>query len=585
MLIFMVFLIFCKVTYVTNKNAGSAIFSSAQLHVKCWSKDDIAKLQARRAFEEIIPSVPNPEKINNRYIKNTHKYLKNAIKLAKSEIDPRTAQILTEALYDTIGGHLKSEILPNVKFSYYAGYIPYKNARQLHDLYEQIKISLNTQGLGWKRPARVPQWSNLTVSKILIGSGKFLDPCHCLVTKRDGNKCIHIPPPRMDDKHEPSAIYLPLKNEELVSLTSPKSENILLKYYTTVSRCILRSSPTNCRHADFVNFNNELWHWMKRDVAPHLADEKLYTAYGGVLRIAAAVQTYGKGLSRRNLFEFQDATVGRWNPWLQLTHSFIHVNTDWTPTLYVSLVVMAAIAICLLQVCYTYVFGEANSCHCKGKPKGSKSQEVAYSKVDSTFPAVFPDHSSIIFSARKRTKRSTMSKTSSVTTVKSKKMSDVNVDKDNIELDDSSSNEYDDEVSTSSKIDTERAQKPEVEASRPKSPPKIETSMAQLTIEKPRSQQSGKKITKPMYSTSTLTRSDATCCREALSDSAWSATSSSSSDKSASSSSSKSHSQRSRSSRDLAWARHVISKHNRRGVDKSSGTEIDGSFATPPTRR
>ncbi|XP_022829894.1 uncharacterized protein LOC111358811 [Spodoptera litura] len=597
-MLFLMVVIFSNIAYVSNKNAGTALFTTGRPRASCWTEDDIAKLRARKHFEQLIPPQLSPDRVDSQYIKRLLKYFRTALHTVQNEGDFKTATILKEALSDTIGAHLKSEILPTVRFSYYAGYIPYKHAREIHDFYDNIKVKMNTQGLGWKRPERVPQWSNLTVAKILIGSGKLLDPCSCLVTRRDSNNCIHLPAPKLDDDNQPSAIALPFRSDGLVSLTSPGSENILLKYYTTASRCILHSSPANCRHSDFVNLNSELWHWMKRDVAPHLMDEKLYAAYGGVLRIAAAVQNYGKGLSRRNLFEYQDAGVTHWNPWKTLTQSYIYVNADWTPKLYISLVFLTALTICLLQILYNYLFGEPNACGCKGKSKKCFSRDIAYTNVDSNFPSVLPRQSAIYFSENKRMKRvSSRSKSSSVGSMRTQKVYDLNENTENLMAVIISDNEETEEPRSSpSKVESEEERREDKRMAiadvtkntgdRPKSPPKLETSVAQLTIEK--TSATDKKSSAPMYSTSTLTRSDVTYCPEKLlSDTGWSATSSSTSGKTFSSTSSKSRSARSRSSRDLAWARHVISRHSRRDMMQSAtGTEMDGnSFTAPPPRR
>ncbi|CAB3221055.1 unnamed protein product [Arctia plantaginis] len=590
----MVFLIFCKVTYVTSKNAGSAIFNSAKINLKCWNAEDIAKLQARKEFEKVIPPVVNPEKVDAQYIKRTLRYFRNALIVVQRDTDIRTAGVLKEALSDTIGAHLNAEILPTIRFAYYAGYIPYKSAKQAHIFLDQLKILMNTQGVGWKQPPRLPQWTNLTVAKIAIGAGKFRDPCATLFTKRDANNCIHVPTPVMDDEFEPSAMALPFRRRSLVSLTSPISENVLLKYYTTVSRCILNSSPANCRHADFITFNNELWHWMKRDVAPHLVDNKLYAAYSGILRIAAAVQNYGKGLSRRNLFEYHKPDECKWNPWRSLTQSYLQIDADWTPALYIALVISTAIAICLLQICYNYMFGKTNGCPCTTSPPRSYSRDIAYAKIDtSNYSAIVPQRSvvsSACCSNRIQPMRHSKSKTPSVGSTRTQRVYDLNENTEKLMTVIVSDNLESDTASTTSKGETdEYANKTETKTSesKPKSPPKIDTPIAQLTLDKPgKTDRSEKRLSKPMYSTSTLTRSDMTFCQQMRhSDSAWSATSSSTSGKSVTSTSTKSRSQRSRSSRDLAWARHVISRHSRR-VTQSSGTELDGqSYTTPTTRR
>lgn len=597
-MLFLMIVIFCNIPFASNKNAGTTLFDARRIKSNCWNQDDIAKLKARRQFEALIPPHVSPGRIDSRYTKHILKYFKSALRNVEQDVDPKTAAILKEALSDTIGAHLKSNILPTVRFAYYAGYVPYRNAKHIHDFYEDLKVNMNTQGLGWKQPPRIPQWSNLTVAKLQIGTGKLLDPCTCLIIRRDSNNCIHLPAPKLDDDKNPAAIALPFRSQGLVSLTAPISENILLKYYTTASRCVLQNSPAKCRHADFVNLNNELWHWMKRDVAPHLVDEKLYTAYGGVLRIAAAVQNYGKGLSRRNLFDYQDAGVTNWNPWKALSQSYLYINADWSPKLYVCLVLVTAVIICLMQICYNYTLGDANPCCCKGKSgQSSFTQQVAYTKVDSNFPAVLPHQSAIYFSEKKRIQKRTpsRSKTSSLGSLRTRKVYDLNDNTEKMMAVIMSDNACTDEASSPSKIESEveHNQKhypiPGEAKDNSPSPPRIETSVAQLTIEKV--QPSDKKTSIPMYSTSTLTRSDVTYCPDkVLSDTCWSASSTSTSGKTLSSTTSKSHSGKSRSSRDLAWARHVISRHSRKGLIQSTtghtGTELDAkSFVTPTSRR
>ncbi|XP_028157693.1 uncharacterized protein LOC114350926 [Ostrinia furnacalis] len=587
MLCILVLLVLLK-PYATSTNVGTTLFFNRRTRADCWHEDDVAKLRARKMFQQVMPPPVTPDKINARYIKDTLRYYRGALRATEMIHDHHTSVLLKEALADAIGGYLNSQMLPTVRFAYYAGYVPYRSARELHDFLENIKTFLNTKGLGWKEPDKVPQWSNLTVVKVLIGSGRLFDPCSCLVTKRDSSACIHLPAPKLDDIYEPSAVALPFKVGGLVSLASANSENILLKYYTTASRCILRSSPENCRHSDFVNFNNELWHWMKRDVAPHLVDDKLYGAYGGILRIAAAVQSYGKGLSRRNLFEYQDAGVSKWHPWQALTQSYVYINADWTPKLYVGMVVLAAIAICLLQICYNYMFGDAKGCHCTGRSKSFFTKEVAYANVDSNFPAMLPAHDTSKFSDKNRHKLSSAKTKSSAASMKTQRVYDLNDNAEKLMEVIISGNEDTESESPYLSKQEESEEADNVinlaQSKRSKSPPELHTPIAQLRLEKP---QLGRSV--PMYSTSTATHSEVTYCQEQqVSESAWSGSGSSSSeDHTATSDSSKTKSRKTRESRDIAWARRVVSKHMVHSNTRSTtGTEFDlNSFTTPPSRR
>lgn len=381
--------------HLRHSNCGSSLFYNRRSR-GCWDRNELAKLRARKVFEQLeLPALP-PDRVDDAYLKDTLKYFKNSLKHIETNKYWETRQVLRDALADTFGANLRSNILPTARFAYYAGYVHYKNVKQMHDFSEKMKNILNTQGLGWKEPARLPGWSNLSVAKITIGSGKLINPCTYLSIKRDENHCVTLPYPQLDDPDHPSAIALPFKSVKVFSMTAPVSENVLLKYYTTASRCILQRSPKNCRHSDFVNFNNEMWHWMKTDVAPHLLDEKLYSIFGGVLRIAAAVQSYGRGLKRRGVLTFERSNDTRWIPYL--TDSRVKLDVDWTPSVYICFTVIAALLIFMLQIFYGKVFSKgSDGCNCSVCPTNPKrspnrGSQVYYANVDSNFPAMLPQY-------------------------------------------------------------------------------------------------------------------------------------------------------------------------------------------------
>ncbi|CAH2267827.1 uncharacterized protein LOC120637926 [Pararge aegeria] len=586
MLLFMSLLLFTRIAWCNH--VGSTLFYNRLGRAGCWTQEDIARLRARKIFEDnFIPPVIPLQRVNDDYIKETLRYFQNALKSTEKGLDRQTAAILEDVLMDTIGAHMRSEILPTVRFAFYAGYVPYRRVRELHDFYEQLKESLNTQGLGWNRPSRVPKLSNITVEKIRIGPGKYYsDPCSNLVTKRDANSCIHLPPLETDDGLLPSALKLPFKSGGLVSLTSPKSQNILLKYYSTASRCILHNSPESCRHTDFVNFNNELWHWMKKDVAPHLVDENLYAAYGGVLRMAAAAQNYGKGISRRNLFEYQDPEVSKWHPWKTLRQSYVSINSDWTPLLYVAVVMMIGLAICLIQVCYSYLLDDSG-CHCKATPRQSSSyKDVSYANVDSNFPAMLPSHQNAVYYTEQTQRRRSSSKnrTSSLASIQTQRVFDMHENKEKLmpvimNNDDETSEDSPRSKSCENGIENNRGINVS-QTVRSKSPPELDTPVTQIQRKAPKARE---KTQTPMFATSTVTNSVLTYQKGQETES-WSESASSTSGRSFSSTDSKYRRRRSRGSHDLEWARRVISKHSLHA--KSSGTELDiNSFVTPKSHR
>ncbi|XP_023934351.2 uncharacterized protein LOC112043256 [Bicyclus anynana] len=580
MLFFIFLLLITRIAWCNH--VGSTIFYKRSGRAGCWSQEDIARLRARKIFEDnIIPPIVPPHKVNDEYIKETLKYFRNALKTTETGLDKKSAVILEDVLLDTIGAHLRSEILPAVRFAFYAGYVPYRRVRELHDFYDHIKRSLNTQGLGWRRPSTIPKLSNITVEKIRIGSGRhFTDPCLSLVTKRDANSCIHLPPLKTDDDSGPTAVSLPFKTGGLVKLVSPSSQNILLKYYTTASRCVLHNSPKTCRHNDFVNFNNELWHWMKRDVAPHLTDENLYAAYGGVLRIAAAAQNYGKVLSRRNIFEYQDPGGSRFHPWtfLKRSYSINECSNDYNSIFYVTVIMMIGFSICLIQVCCSYLT-EDNGCQCKPSPKQASScKDVSYAKVDSNIPAMLPNQNNVFYVEEQTRGKRNKQGTSSLGSIQSQRVYDLHENTEkvmSIVMNDESS----EESSPRSKSSGDGSDILNVnQTARSKSPPKIDTPITQIQRRAPKIREQT-----AMFSPSTVTNSVLTYQRGQGTDS-WSGSASSTSAQSFSSIGSKSKCRKSRASRDLEWARRVASKHSLHA--KSSGTELDmNSYITPKSHR
>ncbi|KAJ2946591.1 hypothetical protein O0L34_g12646 [Tuta absoluta] len=370
-------------------SVGSVLFYKRSSQ-DCWSHDDLAKLRVRMIFEKMIPPFPPPEKMNATYIRDSINYFNRAMRQVKHK---RDAHVLKEALADTIGAHMRNELLPNARFAYYAGYITFDSVNELHQFYQRIKNSLNTQGLGWNKPFQIPLQSNVTVAKIDIVLDKSSEPCSDIMIKRSDKNCIHIPVPKVDDERLPTALALPYKVGGFFSMLSPVSENVLLKYYTKAARCILQRSPDKCRHEDFVNFNNDLWHWLKQYAAPHLMDEKLYSVYGGVLRVTAAAQNYGKGLSRRNIFRHKNAEEERPARISDLYENKLFADQVYTPPLFVLVILGAALAVCCLHILYAYILGPSGACNCPGKRNRSSLQKKntsAYTAVDSNIPAMLP---------------------------------------------------------------------------------------------------------------------------------------------------------------------------------------------------
>ncbi|KAG7304243.1 hypothetical protein JYU34_011181 [Plutella xylostella] len=346
------------------KNSGTCLFKKQDINSKrCWSEKEVAILQARKIFENLTMQQISPDEIDSKYIKRTLKFFRKSLKEVDKIKNIETRDILQQSLADALGAHLRAELLPAARLAYYAGYVPYRGVRRLHDLYDEIKSRLNTQGLGWKKPDTEPRWGNLTVAKLMLGTDTVFNPCRSLIIKRDKNNCIHLPLPKLDDEESPSALALPWRAGGLARLAAARADGALLQYYVAAARCVLRRSPAPCRHDDFVSFNAALWEWLRRAVAPRLADERLYAAYGGALRVAGAARRYAGRGERGNLFEVEErASAGR--PAWRALEAACPAPRAAGPALLAGCILLAAVAVAILQCCYNYMFGDAMGCHC-----------------------------------------------------------------------------------------------------------------------------------------------------------------------------------------------------------------------------
>ncbi|XP_063372618.1 uncharacterized protein LOC134660760 [Cydia amplana] len=483
MLLYLVlFVVLVKIS-TSLSSTGTILFYNKHIDTDCWSQEELAKLQARKILNQLIPKQTPPDQISKQFADDALRYYREALHTVDKQQRSAYKTVLREALADTIGGHLRTEVLPAVRLAFYAGYVPYKSVRELHDLYSEIKTMLNTEGRGWKPPPKIPMIANLTVTKITIGRGKLFNPCNFFVVKRDSNACIRMPIPIVDDANDPSAIALPFKSGGLVNMLTPTSENIFLKYYTTASRCILRMSPATCRHSDIVKFNSDLWCWMKNYVAPHLMDEKLYAAYGGVLRVAAAVQNYGKVLpKRRNLFDSYGKPM-EWNSWRKLTEPYFFIDSDWTPTIYIGVVVLAAFAICLLQMFYNYIFGKTDTCTCvENKQSVFDMIKQQHLQHGSTRRVYYNKPQRTCYSPI-----STETNKSSQIPSKTQRVYNYNENLLDVIMSDAESGEYSSSDSNNGYDSKKENEHYEIETkARSTSPPKIETSIEQLKINRGR---------------------------------------------------------------------------------------------------
>ncbi|XP_024889050.1 uncharacterized protein LOC112465642 [Temnothorax curvispinosus] len=203
----------------------------------------------------------------------------------------KTKHLMLKALADTLGGYLRVYILPITRHSYYAGNIKYRNARMLFELFDELKVFLQTNGASWSKPSQ--DLPNIRIPPIIITPPKTSFACNGLITYSAcyGNEAtaneVTIPLPFLDNEAEPNSIALPFKTDSLQSLYSEKSAFALVKYYIASVKCITSRSSTKTR---LRKFNKDFYTWLQQSVRRHLDDEKWYPAFGGVLRVLATLR-------------------------------------------------------------------------------------------------------------------------------------------------------------------------------------------------------------------------------------------------------------------------------------------------------
>lgn len=118
-------------------------------------------------------------------------------------------------------------------------------------------------------------------------------------SKQQGHpaRCVlEIPMPFLDSKSRPAAIAVPFKTFSLRNLESKASSYVLVKFYIASHTCLAHKKA----HPDDVAaFDNKFFTWINRFVICHLSDEKLYAAFGGLLRVYMSLkQRVGHGGSK-----------------------------------------------------------------------------------------------------------------------------------------------------------------------------------------------------------------------------------------------------------------------------------------------
>lgn len=193
----------------------------------------------------------------------------------------RYRNIAQNAFYDTLGGYLKSTLIPNSKMSFYAGNITLHTVREILDLYEKCKTSLDTKGLGWSSPFQHLDESYAMPLYLELVDGDCSDLL--MLDEEEGeseDEIIALPRLEYDDNRNGlTNIWLPFRRKHVYNLRSKLSAFIFIRYFIAASKCYKTERVSS------KEFNQKLERWIKIYVVPHLKDETLYAGFGGVLRV------------------------------------------------------------------------------------------------------------------------------------------------------------------------------------------------------------------------------------------------------------------------------------------------------------
>ncbi|KAJ0175254.1 hypothetical protein K1T71_009395 [Dendrolimus kikuchii] len=263
-------------------NVGTVLFTSSDTYKNTWTKNQIGLLRARRYFQISIPPAEMINSLNGDFIDKLISYFKHSYSLVKKEAsNPVDDTILTTALSDVIGGYLKVWALPITRYAFYGGSISSEKALKLHRFYKEVKNYLGTDGVGWRDPdPNLLHSIEINVApRRVSNTRRTSDPCENLAFFEKSSTGLSVPVPHVNWDDRSCTMFIPLKNESLISLTSPKTSDALFRYYDTAKNCMKTSSH------DQNHFDEKFQDWLSKDVIPHLNDDNLYLAFGSILTL------------------------------------------------------------------------------------------------------------------------------------------------------------------------------------------------------------------------------------------------------------------------------------------------------------
>lgn len=189
--------------------------------------------------------------------------------------------------------YLKNRILPIAKFSFYSGNVTHSVVANLFNLFDHCKELLDTNGNAWGAP--ITDFSEFPINieplnlKEVSSEEDAMKACGNLALNQnddDNEEDMLVPLPKIETEEtaDLSTIWLPLKRKHIFNINSRTSAFILFRYFVLVSQCYGYQGISQ------GIFNRKLKAWILEEVLPYLEDEKLYPAFGAVLRILETVK-------------------------------------------------------------------------------------------------------------------------------------------------------------------------------------------------------------------------------------------------------------------------------------------------------
>ncbi|XP_017011565.2 uncharacterized protein [Drosophila takahashii] len=274
----------------TEAFLGTNLFGNYRKN--CFSTEDIALISARKDFELLVPKSFPQCLLTDSVVHMLIRYFNTVNQIVKKMSDEDTRMILQRAFYDALGGYLRYYLVPMAQVSYYAGRIKLSTVERLVTIYRQCRTTLNTNGNGWRTPNKdiMSQFKGTKIEPVYLPkscqSQEDASSCaqldqSCISQEPDQGTMI-VPMPRLETPDEHGMltnIYLAFRKRRIYNLRSPRSANVLVRFFQTLTSCYRFQGVSQ------VNYNRQLLAWIRENLQMHYADEVFYPGLGGILQV------------------------------------------------------------------------------------------------------------------------------------------------------------------------------------------------------------------------------------------------------------------------------------------------------------